>query len=165
MSAIACGFRRPIRSRNQVARADAGRLDDQRHLGLQSGFAWAPDDATSMIGPAMVKTLDSAIPSPNNGVWQSWNYSGPHSAFSNGANPIPCYGALAGCTALHHYRHPAILADLAAAEAPYEKPHSDYRSTPVPTQSSSLLQRFSVQRRLLHPERRYFDAARLRNAW
>ena len=65
----------------------------------QSGFAWGPDDATSDDWGGTGENSDRAIPSPNSGVWQSWNYTGPQSAFSNaGDTPIPCYGAAAGCT-------------------------------------------------------------------
>ena len=57
---------------------------------LQSGFAWAPDDSTTNDWAGNGENLDSTIPTPNNGVWQSWNYSGPHSAFNgNGITPSP----------------------------------------------------------------------------
>ena len=53
------------------------------------------------------------IPSPNKGVWQSWNYTGPLSAFSNaGDTPIPCYGAQPtasrGAVRRHQYGKPAL---------------------------------------------------------
>jgi hypothetical protein len=86
----------------------------------QTGFAWAPNDQTSNDWGGTGENNDRTIPSPNSGVWQSWNYTGPHSAFNaNGATPIPCYGALSGCTALA--QAPAAIQQtcLAAAQAPY----------------------------------------------
>jgi len=86
---------------------------------LQSGFAWAPNDATANDWGGTGENGDRAIPSPNSGNWQSWNYTGPHSAFSNvGDTPIPCYGQLTGCTPFASA--PAIQQScLAAAQAPY----------------------------------------------
>ncbi len=49
----------------------------------QTGFAWGPDDATTNDWGGTGENSDRTIPNPNSGVWQSWNYSGPHSAFSN----------------------------------------------------------------------------------
>ena len=49
---------------------------------LQSGFAWAPDDCQTNDWGGNGETANSSIPSPNSGVWQSWNYTGPHSAFN-----------------------------------------------------------------------------------
>jgi hypothetical protein len=67
---------------------------------LQTGFAWAPNDQTKNDWGGTGEN-GNPIARPNGGVWQSWNYSGPVSAFSNnGDTPIPCYSAkaLAGCT-------------------------------------------------------------------
>jgi len=64
---------------------------------LQTGFAWAPNDQSVNDWGGTGET-GNPIARPNQGVWQSWNYSGPKSAFSNaGDTPIPCYGALSGC--------------------------------------------------------------------
>lgn len=64
---------------------------------LQTGFAWAPNDQSANDWGGTGET-GNPIARPNQGVWQSWNYSGPKSAFSNaGDTPIPCYGALSGC--------------------------------------------------------------------
>ena len=49
----------------------------------QSGFAWGPDDATTDDWGGTGENGDRTIPNPNSGVWQSWNYTGPRSAFSN----------------------------------------------------------------------------------
>jgi hypothetical protein len=87
---------------------------------LQSGFAWAPNDATHDDWGGTGENSDSAIPSPNSGNWQSWNYTGPHSAFSNaGGTPIPCYGAAANCTPLANAPASILQSCSAAAVAPY----------------------------------------------
>jgi hypothetical protein len=89
----------------------------------QSGFAWAPNDQKNNDWGGTGES-NNTIPSPNNGIWQTWNYTGPKGAFSgNGANPIPCYvaKALAGCTLFSAAGvSPDILnACLTAAQAPY----------------------------------------------
>jgi hypothetical protein len=73
-------------------------------LSLQGGFAWGPTDRTRNDW-AGNGANGNANPTPNNGVWQTWNYSGPTSAFNYsgptsaaGQNQMPCYGRLAGCT-------------------------------------------------------------------
>jgi Carboxypeptidase regulatory-like domain len=89
----------------------------------QTGFAWAPQDATKNDWSGTGENLDTGIPSPNSGEWQTWNYSGPKSAFSNaGDTPIPCYGGASGCTAWAtiNATNPAIWQTCsAAAVAPY----------------------------------------------
>jgi hypothetical protein len=69
-------------------------------VSVQGGFAWGPDDATKNDWAGNGE-LANANSRPNQGVWQTWNYSGPTSAFNTdvrGNNTIPCYGALRGCT-------------------------------------------------------------------
>ncbi len=86
----------------------------------QSGFAWGPDDATTDDWGGTGENGDRTIPNPNSGVWQSWNYSGPRSAFSNvGDTPIPCYGAATGCTPWASAPASIWQACSAAAVAPY----------------------------------------------
>ncbi len=86
----------------------------------QSGFAWAPSDATNDDWGGTGENSDRAIPSPNSGVWQSWNYTGPHSAFSNvGDTPIPCYGAAANCVPWKSAPASIWQTCSAAAVAPY----------------------------------------------
>ncbi len=86
----------------------------------QSGFAWAPNDATSDDFGGTGENGDRTIPNPNSGNWQSWNYTGPHSAFSNtGAAPIPCYGAASGCTPWKSAPAAIWQSCSAAAVAPY----------------------------------------------
>jgi hypothetical protein len=50
---------------------------------------------------------------------QTWNYTGPASAFTSGPNPIPCYGAGSGCTPFASA--PAAIQQqcTSAATAPY----------------------------------------------
>jgi hypothetical protein len=104
-------------------------------ISVQGGFAWGPVDATGTdwAGNAQQGNANSR---PNNGVWQTWNYSGPTSAFNSNAregNTMPCYGrtsggsgSLAGCTTLNFgvVNSDAALeatrqACIAAAQAPY----------------------------------------------
>ena len=87
---------------------------------LQSGFAWAPNDQSTNDWGGTGENFDSAIPSPNNGVWQTWNYAGPHSAFNiTGSHPIPCYGQLSGCTLFASAPANIQTACNNAATAPY----------------------------------------------
>lgn len=58
---------------------------------IQSGMPWTAADLTS----------DDVLGTGENhdgGNVQTWNYTGPASAFTSGPNPIPCYGAGSGCT-------------------------------------------------------------------
>ena len=87
---------------------------------VQTGFAWAPNEATGDDFGGTGENGDRAIPSPNSGNWQSWNYTGPHSAFSNvGDKPIPCYGAAANCVPWKSAPASIWQACSAAAVAPY----------------------------------------------
>jgi Carboxypeptidase regulatory-like domain len=90
-------------------------------LAAQSGFPWAPDDGSTddWVGNG---EFNNTIPRPNNGVWQTWNYSGPVSAFNgNGSVPIPCYGQGSGCTAFASIgaSSPIYQSCTAAAQQPY----------------------------------------------
>jgi len=88
----------------------------------QTGFAWAPNDQKNNDWGGTAES-NNTIPSPNNGVWQTWNYTGPRAAFSgNGANPIPCYGRAAGCTPLASAPADILQTCLTAAQAPYGNP-------------------------------------------
>jgi hypothetical protein len=87
---------------------------------LQSGFAWAPNDATTNDWGGTGENGDRTIPNPNSGNWQSWNYSGPKSAFSNAGDiPIPCYGQASGCTAWANAPAATWQSCSTAAVAPY----------------------------------------------
>ncbi len=90
---------------------------------LQSGFAWSPKDATGNDWGGTGENGDRTIPSPNSGVWQTWNYTGPKGAFNgNGANPIPCWGQAAGCTPFASASADVLNACMTAAKAPYGNP-------------------------------------------
>jgi hypothetical protein len=75
---------------------------------LQSGLPWYPDDITNdFVGDGeFAGTIAPSI--------QTWNYSGPRSAFNAGPTPIPCFGNLPGCTSTT-LPQPCV----AAAQAPY----------------------------------------------
>ncbi len=97
---------------------------------LQSGLAWGVTDATKNDWAGNGESANGVVSSPNSGTWQTWNYSGPHSAFNaSPSNTMPCYGALTGCTKLSFIAAPSTLSpDLAAiqqscltaAQAPYQ---------------------------------------------
>jgi hypothetical protein len=90
---------------------------------LQSGFAWAPNDQNTDDWGGTGEVGDTGIPRPNNGNWQSWNYTGPHSAFNgNGDVPIPCYGQAPGCTPWVNAPTATWQTCSAAAQAPYGTP-------------------------------------------
>jgi hypothetical protein len=73
-------------------------------LTLQGGLPWSPVDQTNDL------TGDNEV---NAGGAQTWNYTGPRSAFTAGPNPIPCFGNLPNCT-------PAVPQScMTAAQAPY----------------------------------------------
>ena len=58
---------------------------------LQSGQAWYPIDTTSdILGTGEVNNAGAPAA-------QTWNYTGPTSAFTAGPQAIPCYGAIPGC--------------------------------------------------------------------
>jgi hypothetical protein len=91
---------------------------------LQSGLPWFPNDVTSDITGTgeFGNSIDPAI--------QTWNYTGPASAFKAGATAIPCYynplngnSPLGGCTAYNAPGNPYAgqvwAACEAAAVAPY----------------------------------------------
>ena len=109
---------------------------------LQDGFAWAPLDETKNDWGGTGENADSGIPSPNSGVVQTWNYSGPKSAFSNnGDTPIPCYGNLTGCIpwATINATNPAIWQTCsAAAVAPYGNGTTNIGGTIVPLKELAL---------------------------
>jgi hypothetical protein len=103
-------------------------------ISVQGGFAWGPVDQTQTDWAGNAQN-GNANARPNNGVWQTWNYNGPTSAFNSNAysgNTMPCYGRtsgsqpLAGCTTLNFgvvNSDPALeavrQACIAAAQAPY----------------------------------------------
>ena len=82
---------------------------------LQSGQPWQPVDSTiDWLGNSSTKR-------PTN---DPWNYSGPPSAFTVTATPIPCFGSFSGCTP-----YPVVgsvpqppAACVSAATAPYGGP-------------------------------------------
>ena len=86
----------------------------------QSGFAWAPDDQSTDDWASNAENADTGFPRPDNGVWQSWNYTGPRSAFNGtGFTPIPCYGRAANCTPFNLASPATQAVCLRAAQAPY----------------------------------------------
>ncbi len=82
---------------------------------LQTGQPWQPVDASiDWLG-------NSSTNRPTN---DPWNYTGPPSAFTVTANPIPCFGKMSGCTP-----YPTVggvpqlpAACVSAATAPYGGP-------------------------------------------
>jgi Carboxypeptidase regulatory-like domain len=62
---------------------------------LQSGTPWYGIDSKT---DDFLGTGENADQSIVGSVIQPWNYTGPRSAFKAGANPIPCFGTLSGCT-------------------------------------------------------------------
>ena len=99
---------------------------DARRLGVERRFVppgrpplgrqWT---TPKMISSEPVKTPIGYVPTPNNGVFQTWNYSGPRSAFTSSNIPIPCYGMLPGCTAFTAAPADIQTACTNAALAPY----------------------------------------------
>jgi carboxypeptidase family protein len=83
---------------------------------LQGGLPWNPSDLTSND---LTGTGENKNTQVGNGSDQYWNYTGPASAFKSGANPIPCFGNLAGCTPFAS-APTQLAACTTAAEAPYE---------------------------------------------
>ena len=84
---------------------------------VQSGFPWNPSDTTTFDWLGTGENGNSGI---GLGTTQFWNYSGPTSAFTvNSANPIPCYGAVKGCTAFASAPAATVAACQTAAQAPY----------------------------------------------
>ena len=72
-------------------------------LSLQGGLPWMPLDNTKDDFVGTGENANRTVPTPNNGVFQTWNYSGPRSAFTSSNIPIPCYGKLVpGCAGLRH---------------------------------------------------------------
>ena len=74
-------------------------------LTLQSGLPWYPIDGTNdFTGTGEV----------NAGGVQTWNYTGPTSAFTSGPTNIPCFGNLPDCSS-------AVIPQscVTAAQAPY----------------------------------------------
>jgi hypothetical protein len=79
---------------------------------VQSGLPWFPQDTTTdLVGTGEFK--NSIAKSP-----QTWNFSGPRSAFTSNSATIPCFGPIAGCTSFAAAGGiPAAC--MAAAVAPY----------------------------------------------
>jgi hypothetical protein len=99
-------------------------------LSINGGWAWGPTDRTKNDWAGNGEN-SNANPTPNNGVWQTWNYSGPKSAFNSNAksgNTLPCYGKLPGCTpfltstgaANSSVPADVLTACTTAAQAPYQ---------------------------------------------
>jgi hypothetical protein len=90
-------------------------------LTLQSGVAWGATDSTKNDWAGNGESANGVVSSPNGGTWQTWNYSGPHSAFNaSPSNTLPCYGKLNGCTALASAPADIVTACTNAAQAPYQ---------------------------------------------
>jgi hypothetical protein len=83
-------------------------------LTLQTGSPWYPLDATT---DDFLGTGENSDQSIVGSVIQTWNYSGPRSAFKPGPTSIPCFGKLAGCTPYVGGTPPAEC--ITAAQAPY----------------------------------------------
>ena len=75
-------------------------------VNLQTGLPWTPSDTSNdLLGTGEVN---------NSTPMQTWNLSGPASAFKATNTPIPCFGALPGCSS-------TVVPQecITAAEAPY----------------------------------------------
>jgi hypothetical protein len=84
---------------------------------LQAGMPWGASDTTSFDWLGTGENGNAGI---GNGVTQPWNYSGPPSAFATStADPIPCFGAVKGCTAFASAPADIQTACRTAAQAPY----------------------------------------------
>ena len=103
-----------------------------------------------MIGAAPVKTGIAPFRTRTAANWQSWNYAGPTSAFSNaGDTPIPCYGGgpavpgttttTLGCTAWANAPAAIWQTCSAAAVAPYGNYNVQWHERVI--RSNSLLLR------------------------
>jgi hypothetical protein len=92
-------------------------------LAIQTGLPWGVVDSTINDFVGTGENVNSYVASPNTGMVQYWNFSGPRSAFTASNVPIPCYngvnGKLAGCTALASAPAEIQAACNTAAQAPY----------------------------------------------
>jgi len=92
-------------------------------LAIQTGLPWGVVDSTINDFVGTGENVNSYVASPNTGMVQYWNFSGPRSAFAASNVPIPCYngvnGKLAGCTALAAAPADIQAACNTAAQAPY----------------------------------------------
>jgi len=90
---------------------------------VQTGFPWGAVDSTKNDFVGTGENINTFVATPNTGMVQFWNFSGPRSAFTAGATTIPCYngasGKLAGCTALASAPADIQTACGTAAQAPY----------------------------------------------
>jgi hypothetical protein len=80
---------------------------------LQGGLPWYPIDTTNDI----IGTADYLDPLTKG--LQTWNFTGPRSAWTAGPHTIPCYGPLAGCTSFASTPAAILTACTTAATAPY----------------------------------------------
>jgi hypothetical protein len=88
-------------------------------LSLQTGLPWIAVDQTKDDFVGTGENLNRTVPTPNSGVFQTWNYTGPRSAFDSSNIVIPCYGKLSGCTAFASAPADIQTACTNAAAAPY----------------------------------------------
>ena len=87
---------------------------------IQGRFPWGSVDKVRTDWVGTGESSNTYSPSPNDGVQQYWNYTGPHDAFNiDRSAKIPCYGAVAGCTALAAAPPDIQAACRTAAQAPY----------------------------------------------
>jgi hypothetical protein len=76
---------------------------------MQGGLPWFPADKTTDL-QGNGERKDGAI--------EYWNYTGPPSAFTSSATPIPCWGNLPGCTPYVGGQPPAQCMAAAQANGP-----------------------------------------------
>ena len=87
---------------------------------MQGGLPWVPLDQTKDDFVGTGENTSRAVPTPNQGVFQTWNYSGPKSAFTSSNIPIPCYGSrVPGCADFAAASADIQAACTNAAQAPY----------------------------------------------
>jgi hypothetical protein len=92
-------------------------------LALQGGLPWGAVDSTKNDFVGTGEITNTYVASPNTGIVQFWNFSGPRSAFNASQVPIPCYNGInnkiAGCTALAAAPVDIQTACTTAAQSPY----------------------------------------------
>jgi hypothetical protein len=89
-------------------------------LSLQTGLPWIAVDQTKDDFVGTGENTNRIVPTPNSGVFQTWNYTGPRSAFDSSNIPIPCWGnKLSGCGAFASAPADIQTACTNAAMAPY----------------------------------------------
>ena len=86
---------------------------------LQSGFAWAPNDQQTNDWGGTGENADNRSPARTTACGRPGTMRSSLRLQRYGSNPIPCYGALKGCTPFASAPAAIQQACLANAQAPY----------------------------------------------